>query len=237
MAAGGADRGRQRQGDRLQDPQGGRNGCRENHRAGRQLEDLDRRRGETGAEPGRGHAAQHPRSRHRLDRNPRREPRRVPGPRAGRLPDRGNGDRSTSEEPIPSAGADRTRDERSTRGLARRGPEADRRRRAADRRARRPRVGGRPDRRRHPPAAGRAGGAGRRDRQGAAGRRLLPRRQPLLDGGGGARRGGLRRGEAQRGHRRLVRGGSAGRARGRLRGRVGRGRGGAQARKRAARAQ
>ena len=37
-----------------------------------------------------GLAAQHPRRRHRLDRDPRREPRRVPRPRAGRLPDRGH---------------------------------------------------------------------------------------------------------------------------------------------------
>ena len=35
-------------------------------------------------------AAQHPRRRHRLDRDPRREPRRVPRPRAGRVPDRGH---------------------------------------------------------------------------------------------------------------------------------------------------
>ena len=67
---------------------------------------------QTGAEPGAGHAAQHPRGRHRLDRDPRREPGRVPRPRAGRLPDRGNGHRLMSDE--------------MQRGLPRGGAEADR---------------------------------------------------------------------------------------------------------------
>ena len=73
-------------------------------------------------------------------------------------------------------------------GLARGGAGADRGRRAAGRRARRPRVGGRPHRRRHPPAARGAGRAQRRARPGAPGRPLLPRRHPLLDGDRGARR-------------------------------------------------
>src|SRR5262249_46032789 len=66
-----------------------RDGSRENHRARRQLQDVYRRRRETGIGPGAGIAAQHPRRRHRLDRDPRREPGRVPGPRPRRLPDRG----------------------------------------------------------------------------------------------------------------------------------------------------
>ena len=40
--------------------------------------------------PGAVVAAQHPRGRHRLDRDPGREPRRVPRPRPGRVPDRGH---------------------------------------------------------------------------------------------------------------------------------------------------
>src|SRR4029079_4829228 len=68
-------------------------GCRENHRAGRQLQDVDRRRRQTGSAAGPGIAAQHPRRRHRLDRDPPREPRRVPRPRPRRLPDRGDGRR------------------------------------------------------------------------------------------------------------------------------------------------
>ena len=91
---------------------------------------------------GPGHAAQHPRGRHRLDRDPRREPRRVPRPRPRRLPDRGNGGRLMAEA-----------EERADEVVARRGAEAARRGRPAGRRARRPRVGGGPDRRRRPHAA------------------------------------------------------------------------------------
>src|SRR6202000_3270878 len=64
---------------------------RENHRARRQLQDVYRRCRQTSAGPGAGIAAQHPRRRHRLDRDPRREPGRVPGSRPRRLPDRGVG--------------------------------------------------------------------------------------------------------------------------------------------------
>ena len=42
-------------------------------------------------------AAEHPRGRHRLDRDPRREPRRVPRPRAGRVRDRGHRRRLTPD--------------------------------------------------------------------------------------------------------------------------------------------